>query len=122
MLQANPSLQTLLSFDARVAFQDSKYYDLGVTVVLLALTLFALYRLSPAYSLYAVATLLLPLSAPSVFSPLLAMPRYAIVLFPCFIALALLLRRRWAFGAVLALSVVQFVALLVQFSTWFFVG
>ena len=51
-----------------------------------------------------------------------AMPRYLIALFPCFIALALLLRSRWALLPTLAVFTAQLVLLLAQFATWFWVA
>ncbi len=82
---------------------------------------YLLLRVRPAYSLYTLAGLAVPLSNPWGTDPFATLPRFAMVLFPLFIALALLLRHRWLFGAVLALSALAMVGLLIQFSTWFFV-
>ena len=122
LLLAWPSWDTVVSFEFRQAFMDSRFYDLAITLPFLLLTGYTLWRVRPVYSLYALAVLLVPLTSPSHYTPLLGMPRYLIVLFPCFIALALLLRNRWALGGVLLISVVQFLVLLIQFSTWFWVG
>lgn len=46
-------------------------------------------RLKPAYLAYAAAAILLPLCYPSVQRPLFSMPRFLLVCFPVFIALAL---------------------------------
>jgi Gpi18-like mannosyltransferase len=122
LLMAQPTVQTMASFEFRQAFMDSKFYDLISTVAFLPLVAYSLWRLRPAYGLYALTSILVPLTSPSHFTPLFCMPRYLIILFPCFVVLALLVRNRWTFGAVLLLFAVQGVALLIQFSTWFFVS
>jgi hypothetical protein len=99
----------------------SPYGDLAAWATLLVfvpLAVVMVRRLPPAYSLYALAGFLVPLLTPPAENPLMSLPRFVIVLFPFFITLALLLRRRWLFGAVLALSAVLGAALLMLFSTW----
>lgn len=117
-----PSWDTLASASLRQAFMDSKSFDLASTLAFGALAVYTFRRVRLAYSLYALAAFGVPLLSPSHFSPLLGMPRYLIVLFPCFIALACLLHKRWAYALALGLSTVLFAALLTQFSTWFFVA
>jgi hypothetical protein len=51
-------------------------------------------RLPSAYTLYAAAGLLLPLSVPATSEPLKSMPRFMLLLFPLWIALALWARER----------------------------
>lgn len=117
-----PEWTALTSAFTRVSFAQSGLYDLFITLLFIPIALFALWRVRPAYSLYGLALFILPLLSPSAVHPLMSMPRFVIVMFPFFIALAMLLRNRWLFGAVLVLSVVQFTVLLIQFGTWFWVA
>ncbi|MBX6342664.1 MAG: hypothetical protein IRY97_09420, partial [Thermomicrobiaceae bacterium] len=121
-LAASPDWHTLASPDLRQRFAVSRSYELVVTLALAPLLAYALARLRPAYSLYALARYALPLVIPSAYNPLMSTPRLVVVVFPLFIALALLLRRRWLFGAALALFALQLVGLLIQCSTWFWVA
>jgi len=121
-LNAHPTWQTLTSSYFRWRFAESQAYDVFITLLFLPLCVYTLLKLRPAYSLYATIAFLLPMLSPSEVHPLMSIPRFVIVLFPFFIALALLLRNRVLYGAVLVLSVVQFAALLIQFSTWFWVA
>ena len=75
----------------------------------------ALRRLPLAYGLYAAAGIVVPLSAPAPYEPLMSMPRYLAVLFPLHIWLALQLGRGRrleaalvAMGALLALLAAEF--------------
>jgi Mannosyltransferase (PIG-V) len=68
-------------------------------------------RLPPAYSAWAISGLMLPLSVPAVHEPLKSLPRFMLVLFPLWIALALWAQERgWvrqvliAMGTLLVLS------------------
>jgi 4-amino-4-deoxy-L-arabinose transferase-like glycosyltransferase len=62
--------------------------DLAFTLVFLVLAVVAWRRLGAAYGLYAILALALPLSAPSSRWPLESMPRFCVVAFPAFLALA----------------------------------
>ncbi|MDI3342024.1 MAG: mannosyltransferase family protein [Sphaerobacter sp.] len=121
-LSAHPTWQTLTSTDVRWRFAESETYDVFITLLFLPLAVYTLLKVRAAYSLYAVVAFVLPLLSPSEVHPLMSMPRFVIVLFPFFIALAMLLRNRYLYGAVLVLSLLQFAALLIQFSTWFWVA
>ena len=65
-----------------------------VLVAALWLTWVAWRRLGPAYGLYALTSTLLPLAAVVEFFPLVSFPRYALVNFPLFLALAAVLADR----------------------------
>lgn len=74
-------------------------------------------RLPAAYSAWALSGLLLPLSVPALNEPLKSLPRFMLVLFPLWIALALWARERGAMrtvlialGALLVLSSALFAA------------
>lgn len=62
--------------------------DLAFTLVFLGLAIIAWRRFGAPYGLYALLALALPLSTPSSRWPLESMPRFCIVIFPAFIALA----------------------------------
>jgi hypothetical protein len=67
-------------------------------------------RLNPAYVAYAICGLALPLSVPAGGFPLMSLPRFELVIFPLWIALALWAHERrrvrqvlWLFGTLLAI-------------------
>jgi hypothetical protein len=72
----------------RVAVMNIELF--AVLVLFAALSIVAWRRLGAPYGLFAVASLLVPLSTPTQAYPLLSLSRFCLVLFPCFIALALL--------------------------------
>lgn len=121
-LRIAPEWSTLTSSFTRASFAEGGAYDLFITLLFIPIALYALWRIQPAYSLYGLALFILPIFGPSEVHPLMSMPRFVIVIFPFFIALAMLLRNRWLFGAALVLSVAQFAVLLIQFGTWFWVA
>ena len=77
-------------------------------------------RLHPAYAVYLVGGLLPALSAPSANTPLLSIPRFATVLFPLWIWIAIVCgeRRRTEVVAASAVLAGLFTA---QFATWQFI-
>ena len=121
-LIAHPTWSMLTSAYLRWRFAESQTYDILITVLFIPLTIYTLIKVRPAYSLYAALVFVLPMLSPSHVHPLMSIPRFVIVLFPFFIALAMLLRNRYLYAVVLALFVIQFAALLIQFSTWFWVA
>jgi hypothetical protein len=69
----------------------------------LALLVLCIRRLPAAYSVYAAAAFVLPLTSPVKYIPLASFPRYALIIFPMFICAALyLVRRGWTLLAVFA--------------------
>ena len=89
-----------------------------------ALGIYALRRLPLEYGLYALGSLaLLWVRETDNFSPLLSAARFALVIFPCFMAGAIVLRSRPALaGALLVISAMVQVALFVYWVRWGFVG
>lgn len=83
----------------------------------------ALRRLPPAYGLYAVAALALPLSYPVGPQPLMSLPRFVLVLFPLFMWLGLWASRNRGRIAILA-AVFMAIQLLAtaEFATWHWVA
>ena len=80
----------------RWALSESNFIELVATVFLITVAVVAFRRLPLAYSAYLAAGMILPLWSPSAVHPLMSMHRFALTLFPAFIVLALLGRRRWA--------------------------
>jgi Mannosyltransferase (PIG-V) len=104
------------------AVAHAELLDLSVAVGLVALGIVAWRRLGAPYGLYALTSVALPLSFVSDKIPLWSMQRFAVVVFPAFMALATLTpssRSRFVLvtvlGALLAVDVVRW-------SLWYFVG
>jgi hypothetical protein len=96
-------------------------------VSVVGLTVIGVYgfrRLPLEYGLYALPSLaLLWVRDTQNFSPLMSAARYSLVIFPCFMVGAQLLRRRRGLGAgILAISAVIQIALFVYWVRWGFVG
>jgi hypothetical protein len=105
------------------AWRYHSYWLLDVTVVGLAMggIVYAIVsrRVPGAYSIYAVASLLLPLTFPLQSRPLLSMPRFVVVLFPLSWGFALAVARgRLPEAAVTAGFAMGFGALAWLFITW----
>jgi len=118
----SPTWSTLTDPYLRLSFAESQFYDLFIFLVFVPILIYTLWKVRGAYSLYALVVFALPLFTPSHVHPLMSVPRFVIVLFPLFIAIALLTKHRWIFWPVMAIFVIQFIALLIQFSTWFWVA
>ena len=79
----------------------------------------ALRRLPAAYGLYAVAALALPLSWPVTPQPLMSLPRFVAVLFPCQLWLAAWAARdRRRLAVALGVGAALLALFVAQFSTW----
>jgi hypothetical protein len=91
---------------------------LGYLLVVLGLLIVAWRRLPLAYSLYMTLGLLLPLTFPSARWPLLSFPRFSLVLFPMFIALATLGRNPRVHAAIVGISSVFLGIALAQWVLW----
>jgi hypothetical protein len=75
-------------------------------------------RLPVAYTGYAFASLALPLSTPALGQPLMSLPRFAMVLFPLWITLALVVDGRAAMRRVIVGSLVILAVFTGLFVTW----
>jgi hypothetical protein len=111
-IAADPGVYTRLQ---RLPFHD-QWITMGNLTAFLAL-LFAVAvfvacwrRLPSAYTVFAAVALLLPLAYPTHGTPLLSFPRFVLVDFPLFIALALLVEKRpvarWALAGAFAAGLV----------------
>jgi hypothetical protein len=94
-----------------------------LAVALLALALVAWRRIGPAYGIYALVSLAVPMALPSErLGGLYSFPRLALAAFPCLVALALLGRdRRVHLAAVTVLSAVLAVYV-VRWALWYWVA
>lgn len=118
----SPTWSTLTNPNLRLSFAESQAYDLFIFLVFVPIVIFTLWKVRGAYSLYALSVFVLPLFTPSHVHPLMSIPRFVIVLFPLFIAMALLTKNRFVYGTVMVVFIVQLIGLLIQFSTWFWVA
>lgn len=91
---------------------------LGFLVLFAALTVVAWRRFGAPYGLYAALSLAIPLSVPSERWPLLSLPRFGLVIFPLFLALAALGGRPRAHVAILTVSSILLGVAIAQWSLW----
>ena len=88
-------------------------------VLFIVLTVVAWRRFGAAYGLFATVSLLIPLSYPSSRWPLLSLPRFGLVIFPFFLALASLTTRRPRAPPLLAATSALFLGIaIVQWALW----
>jgi hypothetical protein len=92
--------------------------NLAFLVLFLVLAVLAWRRLGAAYGVFAFASLAIPLSIPSSRWPLLSMPRFGLVIFPLFLALATLGRRRGPHTAIVVVSSLLLGVAVVQWALW----
>jgi Mannosyltransferase (PIG-V) len=86
--------------------------------LLVALTVIAWRRFGAPYGLFAAVSLAIPLSVPSERWPLLSLPRFGVVLFPCFLALATLGGRPRVHTAILVASSIMLGVAVTQWALW----
>ena len=82
------------------------------------LTVVAWRRVGAPYGLFAALSLAIPLSVPSSRWPLLSLPRFALAIFPLFLALAWLGRSPRVNAAILGLSALLLGVFLTQWVLW----
>jgi hypothetical protein len=92
---------------------------LGFLILFAVLAVVAWRRFGAAYGLFAVVSLAIPLSYPSDRWPLLSLPRFGLVIFPLFLALAALTAGRPRLHtAVVACSALFLGVAVVQWALW----
>jgi hypothetical protein len=101
---------------ARAAVLNLEY--LAYLVAFCYLAYVAWRSLGAAYGIFAFASLLIPLSAPSDTYPLLSLPRLGLTMFPVFLALAVVGRRQRAHAAIVACSAVLLGISVAEWATW----
>ena len=91
---------------------------LAFLALLTWLTVIAWRRFGAPYGLFAVTSLAIPLSVPSERWPLLSLPRFGLVLFPCFLAMASLGGRPRVHTAIIVVSSVMLGVAVTQWALW----
>ena len=91
---------------------------LVVLALLIALTALAWRRFGAPYGLFAAVSLAIPLSLPSDRWPLLSMPRFGLVIFPVFLALAVLGGRPRVHTAIVAVGSLFLGVAAAQWALW----
>lgn len=98
-------------------------FNMAALVGFTALAVLAFFRLPRVYSFFTAPYLILLYLHTARVTPLESVGRYTLVLFPCFMALALLLRGRpWLRAGWLTASLVAQTALFVAWTHWAFIG
>jgi hypothetical protein len=92
--------------------------DFAFLVLFLALTVVAWHRFGAPYGLFAALSLAIPLSVPSTPTPLLSLPRFGLVIFPLFLALASLDCRPRVNASILGVSTFLLGIAVVQWALW----
>jgi hypothetical protein len=118
----HPSLATIRDLNWRWALSESNVVELVATLLLIAVGIAAFRYLPLAYSAYLAAGVILPLWSPSAVHPLMSMHRFALVLFPFFIVLALLGKWRPVHGAIIVVSALLLAFFTIQFASWLWVA
>jgi hypothetical protein len=95
---------------------------LAFLILFVVLAVIAWRRFGAAYGLFAALSLAIPLSLPSSRWPLLSIPRFGLVVFPLFLALATLGRRPRAHAAILAVSSLLLGVAVVEWTLWYWVA
>ena len=91
---------------------------LGFLVLFLVLAVVVWWKLGAALGLFAGLSLAVPLSAPSTKWPLLSIPRFGLVIFPFFLALAVLGRRRWLHVTIVVASIGLLAVVVLRWALW----
>jgi hypothetical protein len=91
---------------------------LAFLVVLVWLAVAAWRRFGAPYGLFALVSLAVPLSVPSHRWPLLSIPRFGLVLFPCFLALAAIGGRPRVHTGILVVSSIMLGVAVTQWALW----
>ena len=95
----------------------------ALAVAMLALGVLAWRELGAPYGLYALAALAIPMAVPSErLGGLYSFPRFALVAFPCLVALAVLGRDRRVHAAAIAVLAAGLVVGVVRWALWYWVA
>lgn len=117
-----PGLATLRDMNWRWALSESNFIEFAATIFLIAIAIVALRYLPLQYSAYLAAGIILPLWSPSAVHPLMSLHRFALALFPVFIVLALLGKRRPVHGGIVVVSALLLALLTTMFASWLWVA
>jgi hypothetical protein len=111
------SITTIAHAEA-AATVSNQAIELIFTALMLALLVAGCWRLRPSFSAYMALSILVPMST----SSLMSMPRFALVLFPMFVVLALWGGRSWVNNAIVAFSLPLLGLFTVLFADWYWVA
>lgn len=118
----DPSWSLVTSRAWRVRVANSDVLELLATVFFIALIIVG-FKVLPLYqSLYLVPGILIPLFQPSSVHPLMSIPRFGLVLFPLFIVMAIIFRKRIVYLPLAITSTFLLILLTLQFSSWYWVS
>ncbi|HEV3156614.1 MAG TPA: hypothetical protein VGZ00_04645, partial [Candidatus Baltobacteraceae bacterium] len=92
--------------------------ELVFTLLMVVVFFAGIKRLRPSFSAYMALSILIPMST----SSLMSMPRFALVLFPMFVTLALWGNRPWVNNAIVAFSLPLLGLFTVLFADWYWVA
>jgi hypothetical protein len=104
------------------AVEQRELIDLGVACVLIVLGVVAWRRIGPAYGLYTLTSVAIPLTFVSDKIPLWSMQRFAIVVFPAFMALATVEQSRRAVLVTAPILGAGLAVYVVRWSLWYWVA
>ncbi len=92
--------------------------ELVFTILMVAVTIAGAFRLRLSYTVYSALSILIPMSTAS----LMSMQRFALVLFPMFLVLALWGNKNWVNNAIVAFSLPLLGLFTVLFADWYWVA
>ena len=92
--------------------------ELGFTALMIGVLLAGFRRLRPSFTAYMALSIAVPMST----SSLMSMPRFALVLFPMFVILALWGGKAWVNNAIVAFSLPLLGLFTVLFADWYWVA
>ncbi len=104
------------------AAQERELLDLGVAIALIVLGIVAWRRLGAAYGIYTLVSVAIPLTFVSDKIPLWSMQRFAVVVFPAFMALATLTRSRRAVAVTATILGAWLAVYVVRWALWYWVA
>jgi hypothetical protein len=116
-----PGQTILLAIEGAIKgkiFLGNTILNLSLTLVVFVAILVGLKKLPVSFSIYALAMLVVPLLTYYPISPVADAGRRAMVIFPAFIALAMVLRRSWQMSLWVAVSASLQAILFAQFVLW----
>ncbi len=100
----------------------SELLNAAFLIVFIVLTVIAWRRVGAPYGLFAALSLALPLSFPATPSPLLSLPRFGLVVFPFFLALAAVGARPRVNAAIIGVSSAILALATIEWVRWGWIG
>lgn len=110
------------AFRVAVAGAPEEWLNLAAVLGVAVAIVLAWRRLPRSYAVYAAAMLVPMTFREAAVTPLSSDARYALTVFPLFVVLAVVARRRWAQVAIMAVSIPLLVLLFVLYAAYDFIG